>query len=73
MATRASKAYLNDLTGRYNRMESWLRDAAESSMRSQVLSVSGRKPLRDAKVIELPEDINLISVELKYKQDLVPK
>lgn len=48
-------------------MVSWRRDAAESSMRSQVLSVSGRKPLRDAKALELPEDINLRSVVVKME------
>ena len=32
--------------------------AVENSMRNQVLSVSGRKPPRDARVLELPEGIN---------------
>jgi len=38
-------------------------------MRSQVLSVSGRKPLRDAKALELPEseDINFRSVVVKME------
>jgi len=54
-------------------MESWLRNAAESSLKSQVLSANERKPLRDARAIELPEDINLISVLLKRNRDLAPK
>jgi len=41
-------------------------------MRNQVLSVSGRKPLRDAKAIELPEDINLRSV-VKMEAGFVSK
>jgi len=54
-------------------MVSWRRDAAESSMRSQVLSVSGRKPLRNVKALELPEDINLRSVIAKMEAGFGPK
>ena len=54
-------------------MVSWRRDAAESSMRSQVLSVSGRKPLRNVKALGLPEDINLRSVIAKMEAGFGPK
>jgi len=42
-------------------------------MKSQVLSVSGRKPLRDAKALELPEDIDLKSVVVKMEAGFGPK
>ena len=48
-------------------MVSWRRDAAESSMRSQVLSVSGRKLPRGAKALESPEDTNLRIVGVKME------
>jgi len=47
----------------------WQRGAAENSMRSQVLSVSGRKLPRGAKALESPEDTNLRIVGVKMEAE----